>query len=68
MATSKQASYIRHLLIDHGHMNAQYDSFYSTAKCLPNGPTMRERSGSVQAWLDRLTPRQASEVISALAK
>lgn len=68
MATTKQAAYIRHLLIDHGHMNAQYDSFYSTAKCLPNGPTMRERSGSVTAWIARLTPSQASAVISALAK
>lgn len=70
MATLKQASYLRSLMIDRGLIHAGYGSFRfrAEAKHLPHGPTMRERSGKFEAWADRLTPKQASDVISHLTR
>lgn len=66
-ATTKQASYLKALMIEAGHAHPQ-GYLRASAKHLPNGPTMRERSGSVEQWMGRLTVRQASECIDALKK
>lgn len=64
-ATAKQQSYITHLMVDAGHASAK-GGLYGSAKSLPNNPTMRERGAGLACWLQRLTPREASEVIDAL--
>lgn len=69
MPTAKQAPYIRDLMIDLGHAHGRYGSLRASAKHLPHGPSMRERGagrGGVDAWIARLTMRQASTVIAAL--
>ena len=68
MATDRQKRFIKALLIDAGYVNPRYWSFYGRAKELPYGPRMRERgiAGGVEQWLERLTKRQASEVIDYL--
>lgn len=67
MPTPKQTAYIYNLMIEAGHAHPQ-GMLRGSAKRLPYGPTMRERSGSVQGWAARLTVRQASEVIDALKR
>lgn len=66
-ATPKQAAYLRSLMVEAGHAHPQ-GYLRGSAKQLPHGPTMRERSGSVDAWIGRLTVRQASECIDALKR
>jgi hypothetical protein len=67
MATPKQAGYIRALMIELGYAGEQ-GFLLASAKDLPHHPTMRERSGTVDTWVSRLTTRQASEVIEYLLR
>lgn len=67
MATPKQASYIKSLLIEAGHAHPQ-GYMRGSAKHLPYGPSQRERMGTVEAWVRGLTAKQASEVIDALKR
>ena len=65
MATQKQAEYIVALMVEAGHAHAR-GYLRGSAKKLPHGPSMRERTGTVEEWIARLTKKQASEVIEAL--
>lgn len=66
--TPKQAAYLKALMVEAGHAHPTYLTMTSSAKSLPNGPTMRERSGSVDGWIARLTPKQASDCIDAIVR
>ena len=66
MATPKQVAYITSLMITKGYAHATYHTMNSGAKNVPHGPTMAQRSGSVEAWASNLTVRQASDVIASL--
>lgn len=65
MPTPKQAAYIHDLMVDLGHAHGR-GFLRASSKHLPHHPSMRERSGHVDAWIARLTPRQASDVIATL--
>lgn len=65
MATSKQATYLRDLMVEAGHAHPQ-GFLRGSSKTLPHGPSMAERSGSVDDWIERLSVGQASDVIAAL--
>ena len=67
MATPKQAQYLKALLIERGYLNGNYGSMYGHAKQLPYHPTLAERR-SVDAWIGRLSVREASEVIDLLKR
>ena len=66
MITERQRNFLKALLIEAGDIHPQHLSFRSSAKRLPHGPTMRERSAGFDVWASRLTKKQASEVISFL--
>lgn len=61
MATEKQVRYLLVLLSQHG-----YSTRFMNAAFKELGATMRERSGSVEAWLQRLDFARASQLIDAL--
>jgi hypothetical protein len=65
MATSKQVSYLKSLMIDAGLVHPQ-GYLRGDAKYLPHHPTMSERQKGFGAWAGRLTVRQTSEVIDYL--
>lgn len=67
MATQKQAQYLKDLLIERGYVNGKYGSMYGHAKELPYHPTIAERR-DVDAWLGRLSVKQASEIIDSLKR
>ena len=67
MATPKQAQYLKDLLVERGYLNGNYGSMYGHAKQLPYHPTLAERR-NVDAWIGRLSVRQASEVIDSLKR
>lgn len=66
MATTKQINYIADLMIRAGHAHRK-GYLVASSKRLPHGPTMRQRSGSVQDWAADLTKSEASEIIDILA-
>ena len=61
MATRKQVNYLLHLLDKRG-----YDTRYMNASFKNLGATMRERSGTVTAWLESKNVAEASNLISRL--
>jgi len=63
--TPKQRAYLRALLIEQGYAHPG-GGLVGKSKHLPHGPSMRERALGMDAWLDRLTVRQASELIDYL--
>jgi len=67
MATPKQAQYLKDLLIERGYVNGNYGSMYGHSKELPYHPTLAERR-NVDAWIGRLSVREASEVIDSLKR
>lgn len=59
--TEKQISYAAALLEKKG-----YGSRYMNARFKELGASMRERSGSVQAWLESMTRAEISALIAKL--
>ena len=56
-------------MIEAGHAHPSYGSLRGSSKRLPHGPSMRERGdGNLDTWIQRLTVKQASEVIDYLKK
>ena len=61
MATPKQVDYLMALLYKAGFSNKYMNSSFKEL-----GATMRERSGPVRSWLERMEKPQASELIDTL--
>jgi len=60
-ATPKQISLIRHLL-----HTAGYSTTYMNSSFKAFGASMKQRSGTVQAWLEGLSKEEASSLIDKL--
>lgn len=60
-ATPKQVSYALHLLDEAG-----YDTRYMNSSFAVLGATMRERSGSVEGWLENMNMVEISRLIDYL--
>ena len=63
MATQKQINYVLFLLNKNG-----YSTRFMNAGFKRLGATMRERSGSVKDWLERMNNQEISNVIKLLKK
>ena len=61
MASEKQKKYIKYLLGTNG-----YDTKWMHAKYKGLGVSMKDRSGKVDNWLDKLDQTEASNVIQKL--
>lgn len=60
-ATPRQVAYALHLLSEAG-----YSTRYMDASFKALGATMRQRSGTVQAWLESMNRAEISELIDFL--
>ena len=60
-ATPKHVAYALHLLSEAGYSTKWMGSEHKAL-----GATMRERSGSVDAWLSNMTRARVSKIIGAL--
>ncbi len=60
-ATPKQVRYLTYLLAENG-----YPTEFMNASFKKLGATMRERSGSVSAWLEGMSCVRASALIKSL--
>lgn len=63
MTTEKQTNYILMLLAKNG-----YSVRYMDAQFKELGATMRERSGTVEAWVKSLNVAEASQLIDKLKR
>ena len=63
MATQKQVNYVLFLLGKNG-----YSTRFMNAGFKRLGATMRERSGTVKDWLERMNNQEISDVIKLLKK
>lgn len=61
MATKKQVNYAMHLLDEAG-----YGTRYMNASFKALGASMRQRSGTVQAWLEGMSVVEISRLIDRL--
>ena len=61
MATKKQVNYAMHLLAEAG-----YGTRYMNASFKTLGASMRQRSGTVQAWLEGMSVSEISRLIDRL--
>lgn len=60
-ATPKQVAYALHLLDEAG-----YDTRYMNSSFASLGATMRQRSGSVEHWLESMSRPEISKLIDRL--
>lgn len=61
MATSKQVNYALALLSENG-----FDTRYMDASFKKLGARMRQRSGTVQGWIEGMSTHEASQLITTL--
>ena len=63
MSTTKQVTYALSLLAENG-----YPTRYMNSRFTELGATMRQRSGTVESWLSKMSSGQISSLITKLQK